>query len=71
MANQVLRILRAKGHGDPSATIKSWAIRHGWRPGDAVDLEALARKIWSLKVKPSISQIYNAQERYQRWCSQD
>ncbi|MGA0565682.1 hypothetical protein ACO2RV_25025 [Ancylobacter sp. VNQ12] len=28
VANEILRILRAKGHGDPSRTIKSWAIRH-------------------------------------------
>ena len=67
MANQILRILRAKGHADQSANIKSWAIRRGWRPDGAADLEALAKKIWSLKTKPSLSAIYDANGRYQRW----
>lgn len=67
MANEILRILRAKGHADQSANIKSWAIRRGWRPGAAADLEMLAKKIWSLKTKPSLTAIYNANDRYQRW----
>jgi hypothetical protein len=67
VANDILRILRAKGHVDQSANIKSWAIRRGWRPDAAADLEALAKKIWSLKTKPSLSAIYNANGRYQQW----
>jgi hypothetical protein len=50
-----------------SANIKSCAIRNGWRPYGATALEALARKIWALKSKPSLAGIYNADERYQRW----
>ncbi|WP_374469536.1 hypothetical protein [Phenylobacterium sp.] len=67
MANEILRILRAKGHADQSANIKSWAIRRGWRPDAAAELETLAKKIWSLKTKPSLSAIYNANGRYQHW----
>jgi hypothetical protein len=67
MANEILRILRAKGHADQSANIRSWAIRHGWRPDDAADLEALARKIWALKAKPSLSAIHDPEGRYLRW----
>ena len=67
MANEILRILRTKGHSDQSANIKSWAIRRGWRPEDAADLEALARKIWALRAKPSISGIHDPAGRYQRW----
>lgn len=67
MANEILRILRAKGHADQSANIKSWAIRRGWRPDAAADLETLSRKIWSLRTKPSLSAIYNADGRYQNW----
>lgn len=67
MANEILRILRAKGHADPSATIKSWAIQHGWSPNSATELEALARKIWSLKTKPSLSGFHDPHERYERW----
>lgn len=42
--------------------IKSWAIRRGWRPDDAGDLAALARKIWALKAKPSLSAIFTDEE---------
>lgn len=66
-ANTVLRILRAKGHSDPSPHIKSWAIQHGWRPKDGEALEALSHKIWKLKSKPSLSGYYNVEERYQSW----
>ncbi|MCK8465200.1 hypothetical protein MUY35_15175 [Aliiroseovarius sp. S1339] len=66
-ANTVLRILRAKGHADPSPHIKSWAIQHGWRPKDGLALEELSRKIWNLKSKPSLSGFYNVEERYQSW----
>jgi hypothetical protein len=67
MANDIFRILRAKGHPDPSGQVKSWAIRRGWRPEDATDLQVLARKIWALKNKPSLSATYNPHERYERW----
>lgn len=67
MANEILRILRTKGHSDQSANIRSWAIRRGWRPDDAADLEALAKKIWALKAKPSLSGIHDPAGRYQRW----
>lgn len=67
MANENLRILRAKGHGDPSGTIKSWAIRHNWSPTAASDLEALAKKVWSLKSKPSLSGFHDPDGRYDRW----
>lgn len=66
-ANTVLRILRAKGHADPSPHIKSWAIQHGWRPKDGLALEELSRKIWNLKSKPSLSGFYNVEKRYQSW----
>lgn len=71
MANEVLRILRAKGHSDPSGTIKSWAIRHNWSPAAASDLEALAKKIWSLKTKPSLAGLHDPVGRYDRWRADD
>jgi hypothetical protein len=67
MAEEILRILRVKGHADPSADIKSWAIRHNWHPTAAGDLETLARKIWSLKNKSSLAQIHDPDGRYARW----
>ncbi|HEY2707124.1 MAG TPA: hypothetical protein VGI95_03655 [Caulobacteraceae bacterium] len=67
MADQILRILRAKGHADQSENIKSWAIRHGWHPEHAAELERLARKIWALKNKPALSNVHDPHGRYQRW----
>jgi hypothetical protein len=66
-ASEILRILRVKGHGNPSGTIKSWAIRHNWSPNAASDLEALARKVWSLKSKPTLSGFHDPDGRYERW----
>ena len=68
-ADETLRILRAKGHADPTPHIKSWAIQQGWKPEHAAMLEALSRKVWNLKGKPSLSNFYNANERYARWRS--
>jgi hypothetical protein len=68
-ANEVLRILKAKGHADPTPHIRSWAIRNGWKPEHAVKLEALSRRIWELKGKPSLSSFHNPHERYERWRS--
>jgi hypothetical protein len=66
-ADETFRILRAKGHKDPTAHVRSWAIRNGWKPEHAVTLEALSRKIWTLKGKPSLASFHNPQERYKRW----
>lgn len=66
-ANETLRILRAKGHADPTSNIRSWAIRHGWKPEHAVKLEDMSRKIWALKGKPSLAGFHNPNERYDRW----
>jgi len=52
-AEGVFRILRAKGHALDPAAIKSWAIRHGWKPGGAEELSKAAAKIAKLKNKPS------------------
>ena len=66
-ADEVLRILRAKGHSDPSGQIKSWAIQNGWRPDGATALEALSRKVWSLQRAPSTRGYHNVEGRYARW----
>lgn len=66
-ADETLRILRAKGHADPSNQIQSWAIRNGWKADYAKDLETLSKRVWALTTKPSLSKIENAEERYARW----
>ena len=67
IADEILRILRAKGHADPTTNIRSWAIRKGWKPDHAVKLEVLSRKVWGLKGKPSLAGFHNPHERYERW----
>ena len=66
-AKEVLRILKAKGHKLAPDQIKSWAIRSGWLPKAAQELADVAKKIDGLKNKPSLSGVYNADERYKRW----
>jgi hypothetical protein len=67
-AKDVLSILRAKGHSEDAGHIKSWAIKNGWQPKAATELAALAKKIFERRTKPSLANIANAHERYQRWC---
>lgn len=66
-ANEILRILRAKGHQADPEKIKSWAIRNGWKPSAASELAALSRKIASLKSKPSLAGFHNPEGRYANW----
>ncbi|TCN34140.1 hypothetical protein [Sinorhizobium americanum] len=66
-ADDILRILRAKGHRAEPHSIKSWAIANGWKPSAANELAALAIKIGGLKAKPSLTKIYNAEGKYLSW----
>ncbi|MBX3562613.1 MAG: hypothetical protein KF780_12480 [Sphingomonas sp.] len=65
--DDVLRILRAKGHSLDAAKIRNWAIRNGWKPGAADDLAKLVRKIAGMKTRPRLAAIPNAADRYARW----
>lgn len=67
--NEVLRILRAKGHTLEPLKIKNWAIRYGWKPGAADELAKLARKVGELKTKPRLTEIHDPNGRYARWKS--
>ena len=66
-AEEALRILRAKGHTADPAKIKSWAIKHGWKPSAAVELERLAERILGLASRPSLSKFHNPEGKYQGW----
>lgn len=66
-ADEVLRILRAKGHTADPEMVKSWSIKHGWQPSAATELAALARKIADLKAKPSLAKYYNPEGKYESW----
>lgn len=66
-ADETLRILRAKGHSAPPDRIKSWAVREGWKPEAADELATLAKRIFALKTKPSLSSFHDPNGRYARW----
>lgn len=68
-ANEVFRILKAKGHALDGAMIKSWAIRKGWKPGGADELRKVADKVSALKAKPSLAGFHDPAGRYERWQS--
>jgi hypothetical protein len=70
-ADEVFRILRAKGHELNPAKIKSWAIQHGWKPGGGDELAKVAAKVSGLKNKPRISSFHEPQARYDRWKSEE
>ena len=65
--DQVLRILRAKGHALVAEKIRNWAIRNGWKPSAADELAKLVNKIGGLKTRPRLTDIPNAETRYARW----
>lgn len=66
-AKDAFRILRAKGHLIDAAKVKNWAVREGWKPKAADELARIADKIGSMKTKPRLTAIHNAEDRYQRW----
>jgi hypothetical protein len=66
-ADDVLRILKAKGHTAEPSAIKSWAIKEGWTPGAARDLAKLTQKVFGMKTRPKLANITNAEQRYRRW----
>jgi len=66
-AQDTLRILRAKEHITDPANLKSWAIRDGWQVKAAGELATIAKKIFEMRTKPSLSKIVNADDRYRRW----
>ncbi|WP_167074864.1 hypothetical protein [Sphingomonas vulcanisoli] len=68
-ADEILRILRAKGHSFDPIAIKSWAIQQGWKNGAADELAKLAVRVGGLKGKPSISGYHDPDGRYARWAS--
>lgn len=68
LADHTFRILRAKNHVEDADNVRSWAIKNGWKPGDAKDLGELAGKIFALKAKPRLSGIGGADQKYARWC---
>ncbi len=68
-SERTLRILRVHGHSENPENIRSWAIKNGWLPKAADELEKLAHKIFSLKSKPRLKDPEAAQRIYDYWRS--
>lgn len=66
-ANEVIRILRAKGHHLDAEKVKSWAIRNGWTPKGAEDIAAIVNRVSALKSRPSLAKYHDPHGRYLRW----
>jgi len=66
-AERTLRILRAQKHTLDAQNIRLWAVRNGWHPNMADDLQKMAAKIAALKTKPSLNSIYNGNVTYADW----
>jgi len=64
---QTFRILRAKSHSATGSSIKSWAIKNGWKAKAAEELEKIGQRLLSAKTKPSLAAIPDAQSRYDNW----
>lgn len=68
-ADRTLRILRVNNHAESSENLRSWAVRNGWPPKAADELEKLATKVQSLKSKPRLPDPEVAKKTYEYWCS--
>ena len=68
-ADRTLRILRVNNHVESSENLRSWAVKNGWHPKAADELEKLATKVQSLKSKPRLSDPEVAKKTYEHWCS--
>ncbi|MFJ4088462.1 hypothetical protein [Pseudomonas psychrophila] len=67
-AKRILRILRSYNHDEPAENIRLWAIRNGWLPKAAEELEAISQKAFSLGAKPKLENPEHAEQLYIRWC---
>ena len=69
LSENTLRILRANGHTEEPSNVRSWAIKNGWQPKAADELEKLTQRMFSLKTKPRLTNPDAAQRMYEHWCS--
>lgn len=67
--DRTLRILRANDHVEKPENLRSWAVKNGWHPKAADELEKMAAKVQSLKSKPRLPDPDVAKKTYEYWCS--
>lgn len=66
-AERTLKILRIKNHAEDPKNMRAWAVRNGWQPKAADELEKLAWKIASLKSRPRVGRPEDLERLYQYW----
>lgn len=66
-AERTLKILRIKNHTEEPENLRAWAIRNGWQPKAADELEKLASKIAALKSRPRVERPEDVDRLYQHW----
>lgn len=68
-ANNTIRILRRNKHVQDSSNVRAWAVKNGWHPRAAGELEKLWVKIYNLKNTPKIKDSTQAKSSYEYWVS--
>lgn len=66
-ADNTIRILRRNRHTEDSSNIRVWAIKNGWHPKAADELEKLWIKIFNLKNTPKVKDSIQAKRSYEYW----
>ena len=66
-ADNTIRILRRNKHTEDSSNVRAWAVKNGWHPKAADELEKLWIKIFSLKNTPKIKDPAQAKRSYDYW----
>ena len=66
-ADNTIRVLRRKKHTEDSSNIRAWAIKNGWHPKAADELEKLWVKIFNLKNTPKVKDSIQAKRSYEYW----
>lgn len=66
-ADSTIRVLMRKKHTENSSNVRAWAIKNGWHPKAADELEKLWVKIFSLKNTPKVKDSTQAKRLYEYW----
>lgn len=67
-ARQIFQILKANQHIESPYNIRLWAVRHGWFPKAAKELESLFQQVLSIRKKTKFENPEAATEMYRLWC---
>lgn len=65
--DNTIRILRRNKHTEDSSNIRAWAVKNGWHPKAADELEKLWLKIFNLNKTPKVKDSVQAKRSYEYW----